>query len=366
MNHEVLYPSGKIKTLYGEKREVLVNEIIEIYTEYLYLLDKGQKHPKCTPIEDGNMNLVLKVFHHGKYYVVKHSPPWVYKYPGISAPQNRSFHEAQFYQRFVNQTELKDQMPEFIGYHSEHHVVILAYIENSYNGSVFYYHPSIVGIPSDLIRQIIKYFAELHQIKIDMSESWENKDLKLLNYQHIFVLPYQLDQIQTLEKFCLGLSDIGRRVSHNKDLIDVVSQLGAAYLKAPPEVLLHGDLYPGSLVISKNKVYVIDPEFSFYGQKEYDLSIFFAHHLILGGSLDDIYAFIDLYLNYSNENDKDLHASFKVELCLGFIGCEILRRLLGAARLPFNWKIEKYREMINQGIRLCFQYRGIHDEKNYI
>ena len=39
------------------------------------------------------------------------------------------------------------------------------------------------------------------------------------------------------------------------------------------DTLLHGDYYPGSWMRVRERLYIIDPEFSFAGPKEFDLGI---------------------------------------------------------------------------------------------
>ena len=53
-------------------------------------------------------------------------------------------------------------------------------------------------------------------------------------------------------------------------------QLGKRYLSEGTS-LLHGDYYPGSWLKTKTGLRIIDPEFCFFGPKEYDLGVLRAH-----------------------------------------------------------------------------------------
>ena len=73
-----------------------------------------------------------------------------------------------------------------------------------------------------------------------------------------------------------GLGELALPYKKNKELREIVAAVGRKYL-GKGITLLHGDYYPGSWMSSRNKVYVIDPEFSFIGFPEFDLGVMAAH-----------------------------------------------------------------------------------------
>jgi len=112
--------------------------------------------------------------------------------------------------------------------------------------------------------------------------------------------------------------------------------LGALYLKDGPS-LLHGDFSPGSWLKTDGSVWVIDPEFCFYGPPEFDLGVMIAH-LYLADQKTDLIA--RLFEGY-----KPL-AVFSRPLALQFAGVEIMRRLIGVAQLPLGYGLEKKIELL--------------------
>ena len=74
-------------------------------------------------------------------------------------------------------------------------------------------------------------------------------------------------------------------------------------------------------------MWIIDPEFCFFGPAEFDVGVLVAHLLLAGNSLE--YA-LGIFTRYDGPED------FSESLALGFAGVEIMRRLLGVAQLPLR------------------------------
>ena len=95
--------------------------------------------------------------------------------------------------------------------------------------------------------------------------------------------------------------------------------------------LLHGDYYPGSwLKNDKNEIFVIDPEFSYLGLREFDLGVMSAHLIIKTGDLNIINRIKNYYTS-----------KIQINLMRQFAGIEIIRRILGVAKLPINRTINE-------------------------
>ncbi len=112
--------------------------------------------------------------------------------------------------------------------------------------------------------------------------------------------------------------------------------LGEIYLGSGP-VLIHGDFYPGSWLRSADGLKVIDPEFSYFGQAEFDVGVMVAHLLMARISLETIRETMPAYLQ---------HGSIDEALVIESIGAEVLRRLLGLAQLPVDLNLEEKANLI--------------------
>ena len=323
--------------------------LTQIFVSYINKQEKLDDSYSCEPIEDSNMNVVVRIGIDDQFWLVKHAEPWVRKYPDIPAPITRTKQEANFYEFFGTNLKLKGLMPEFLGFNAKENLLALEFIDQASSGMRFYHDENAKGLPENLLDQAVSYLARLHSLDTCDSIDWTNRDLRKLNHLHMFEFPFDPVNGLNLEQFCPGLSKLGKLFCHDEKLKRACSVIGSAYLDAQGPVILHGDFYPGSWLIKNHKMYVIDPEFCFCGPAEFDLGILLAHNLIVGASPNELNHWINHYCKLTKSS-----IIFDKKLCLKFCGVEILRRLLGAAQLPIKWPLERYELMLNLGREYCF------------
>lgn len=319
-----------------------MNEIIRAYRVYK---DTKKENARCRAINDSNMNLVLQIEAGGRSWLLKHADPWIRKYPDIAAPACRTKHEAHFYQYLVCDTDIQEYMPHLLGYNSQENVLVLEFLESAHSGMGLY-KKDIAGISQNTSVQVLQYLGKLHTKKPIACIDWTNKALRALNHAHIFSIP--LEENHNLDKFCHGLQKASQAFRQDSNIKKRFEELGSLYLADSSYSLLHGDLYPGSLLLQGKKVFVIDPEFCFVGPAEFDVGVYLAHHLILGGPVKDLALLSNIYQEEANH-------SLDLNLLRGFCGSEIIRRLLGVARLPISWSLSRYQTMLDLGKQLCLQ-----------
>jgi 5-methylthioribose kinase len=126
--------------------------------------------------------------------------------------------------------------------------------------------------------------------------------------------------------------------------VDAVTALGRRYL-ADGDTLVHGDYFPGSWLRSADGVRIIDPEFCFLGDGEFDYGILVAH-LMLASCDAAAIAFVK-----SAIDARRLDA----ELVAGYAGVEIMRRLIGVAQLPIAFGIDRKRALLSLSRRLVVE-----------
>lgn len=159
------------------------------------------------------------------------------------------------------------------------------------------------------------------------------------------------------------------RIQRNPLLRAAVGELKYAFMTRA-ETLLHGDLHVGSVMVSADETYVIDPEFAFYGPMGFDVGILLANFflawygqaarasesrsrdwlLTTAAQCWDGFAqqFMQLWQQHEQAGlgftgrDLDGHSAqayreaFMRRLfqdSLGFAGCEMVRRVLGLAKV---------------------------------
>jgi 5-methylthioribose kinase len=117
--------------------------------------------------------------------------------------------------------------------------------------------------------------------------------------------------------------------------------LGEKYLKKGTK-LLHGDFYPGSWLKTASGLKVIDPEFSFLGDAEFDLGVMIAH---LKMAKFDSIQIDEIVKEYTNRSTLDLN------LLAQYTGVEILRRLIGLAQLPLKLELHEKLQLVEEAAK---------------
>jgi 5-methylthioribose kinase len=275
----------------------------------------------------GNMNCTLRVIHSDGSLIIKQSQPYCEKYPTIPAPIERTNTEATFY-KFVSETEsMSHFFPKIWANDISQNVLI---IEDLGNSSDYSYAYSNQLIPGDELKEITRTLLNLHSSITDDEKKLDNKNMKILNHEYIFIQPLaQLDN-PGLDDITAGLNEASQFLRSNDKYQNRVSELGEVYLSSGNR-LLHGDYYPGSWLKSDKGIFVIDPEFGFFGRVEFDFGVLLAHMVLSNQPKENIKILFDEYHPTFNFDEK---------LALSFAGVEIMRRLIGVAQLPLETTLE--------------------------
>jgi len=273
---------------------------------------------------EGNMNVVLRIKTNKRSFVLKQSRPYVQKYKDIKAPKDRIDVEYRFY-RSVKDPLALAHFPRILAYDPSHYLMQIEDLGECRDMTYWYEEQEI---QQELLSKLIDILSAIHsQEKLNGYPA--NRKLRELNHQHIFVLPFLDHNGFALDEVQKGLNALAAPYKRDKKLQEVVTRIGKRYL-SPGNVLLHGDYYPGSWMSKKNKVYVIDPEFSFMGFPEFDLGVMAAHTLLATGDR-----------KYMKTILQEYQGACVAELVSKVAGIEIIRRLIGLAQLPLTRSLEE-------------------------
>ncbi|MEO1514158.1 MAG: phosphotransferase [Bacteroidota bacterium] len=298
-----------------------------------HLLDEKPTDATTEKPGEGNMNLLLRFAWPSGSYILKQAKPYVNKYPDIPAPVERIATEATYYD-YANRSEaLQSRSPKIHLYDAGNHLIVMEDLGQSKDFLHLYQNDQKPS--EELIVQLLAYLNDLHHLPLDEETRKafpENRKLRELNHQHIFVLPFQADNGFPLNDFLPGLQHYAEAYMQDIALTQKIKALGDIYL-SPGQILLHGDFYPGSWMQTENGLRIIDPEFGFMGRAEFDIGIFLAHLVLCGQDLQEAFAIIDKHYKRP--------ANFHPALVRHFAGAEILRRLLGIAQLPLDSFIDQ-------------------------
>jgi len=318
-------------------------------------------HERITAISkagEGNMNLVLRVQLSGKSLVIKRSRPWVEKYPSIAAPVERIFAEMDFYDRVRMYPSIARRMPKVLATDRESHCLVMEDL-----GAAADYWSLYEGADSrrlsivqhsaepDVFDEAIRWSAALHQIAVAKADRQHVGcfALRQLNHSHIFDLPVRSTPVIDLDAVCPGLADGSHFIRDEDGIRDAMRQLGQRYLDGGG-YLLHGDFYPGSWLRTSQGFAVIDPEFCFAGDIEFELGVLVAHRIFSGAPYD-----ISMIKESCQRYRRHHSAQLNEPLVARFVAAELIRRLLGVAQLPINADLSKRIEWLSfaKSVLIC-------------
>jgi len=309
-----------------------INTDYQVIEELLYkinFLEEGEKILNVTTPGEGNMNVVLRVRTDKRTFIAKQSRPFVQKYKDIPAPAARIAVEYHFYKAVASEA-VKGHIPKVLGYHQEEYLLLLEDLGDCQDLSVLYKDGQV---DASLVKTLVRVLSSIH--KSAVAEDYpENRELRELNHQHIFVLPFSADNGFSLDSVQEGLEALATPYKSDAGLKKAIAAVGDRYL-AKGTVVLHGDYYLGSWMTREEEVFVIDPEFSFKGFAEFDLGVMTAHLMIATGNKLII---SQVKKAYQNSIDEKLYHQVT--------GIEIMRRLLGLAQLPLVRTLEEKDEML--------------------
>jgi len=293
----------------------------------------------------GNMNFTLRVKTLERSFIVKQSRDYVEKYPQVAAPADRALREAEFYQLVATKKSLSKLMPTLNGVDLVNHVLNLEDLGDSTDFS-FLYQKGETLKEQQLIK-IVEFVANLHTSlnKGTTQKTLPNREMRKLNHEHIFIYPYLQENGLNLNDILPGLQEIANPYKTNNSLKNNIEKLGERYLM-DGNSLLHGDYFPGSWLRSKNGIKIIDPEFCFFGEPEFEIGVTIAH-LKMGDQPENI---ISNALKYYKDR-----APLNEELCKQFTSAEIFRRILGLAQLPLTIDLQQRKKLLAESFEVLLK-----------
>jgi len=201
----------------------------------------------------GNMNCVLRATTNYRTFILKQSRPWVEKYPQIDAPIGRINVESEYMRLIDSELILKQMSPRIKFRDKENYLIIMEDLGDAADYTSIYNSGERIELMD--LKSLADYLHILHGSKAPNFP--DNMDMRKLNHEHIFTLPFRKDKGLDLNSIQNGLSILAQTVISNSDLVKKVNSLGDEYLKQG-NTLLHGDYYPGSWLKTQTGLKVID------------------------------------------------------------------------------------------------------------
>jgi 5-methylthioribose kinase len=187
-----------------------------------------------------------------------------------------------------------------------------------------------------------------------------NPELCKLTEDVIFSEPYQADAPNNRHNPLLDAGQIAA-LRANRAVLREVGWMKWAFMTRT-EALIHGDLHTGSIMVTDDRIWMIDPEFAYYGPMGFDigavlgnLALSYASHLAhspdpqrradyqgyLLQTIGEVWEgfstrFEALWREHDPAAPDEFRSSFLLTLLrdsIGFAACKMIRRILGVAHV---------------------------------
>lgn len=291
----------------------------------------GEKLTKVEIAGESNMNLVLRIATNHRNVILKQSKPYVRKFPQIPAPINRIMVEKEFYTLMESDPILASFSPKVYHFDPENYILLTEDLGKAIDFMEIY--SKGFSLSDSIIAQLAAYLNALHSLQV--SSFPENLEMKQLNHIHIFNFPFEEENGFDLDTVQPGLQTLSLKYKRDNELKKVIQNLGEQYL-ATGKTLVHGDFYPTSWLQIGEEIRIIDPEFGFMGDPEFDLGVLFAHFKLSKQAHSLKLDFLKKYTNSYSEAKINQYESI-----------EIMRRLIGIAQLPVKLSLSEKAELLS-------------------
>ena len=285
---------------------------------------------------EGNMNKVLRVqIDDGDTFIIKQSRPWVEKFPDIPAPSERANIEGIYFEYTGQNKTIASFAPDLM--HADPDASILVIEDLGRGSDLSYLYKKEQVMDEETIVSLMNYISALHQnfAQEECNFYIENRGMRKLNAEHIFRFPFVEDNGLDLDEITPGLAKLAAKYRNDEELMEQIEFLSYRYLQNG-DTLVQGDFYPGSFLDTKDGIKVIDPEFCFFGDAEFDLGVFYAHMLMAEQPEKITKGIMEYYKR---------PAHFSEMLYEQYAGIEIMRRIFGLAQLPLELNLDEKKEL---------------------
>lgn len=342
-----------------------IQSVKDYAKEILDIFDNDEEL-ESSEIGDGNINYVFKVVGKvSKKSVVIKQADKLLRSSGRPLDMNRNKIEVEMLKL---QGKLSPKyLPEIYHYHENMYAVSMEDISDYKNlrkemisGKIFeHFSDNISSFLADTLLPTTDLVMD-RAVKKEMVKTFTNIELCDISEDLVFTEPYYnyKNRNVIIEQ---NLSYVEENIYGDMDLHSEVGKL-RDYFMNHAQALIHGDLHSGSIFANSEGIKIIDPEFAFYGPMGYDIgnvigNLFFAwiNRYFLEPN-DERFLFwientikdvIDKFLEkfekkyneivefplYKTENFKKDYISSVLAYSLGYAGTEIIRRVVGDAKV---------------------------------
>lgn len=300
------------------------------YLATLGLLTPGEP-VSVEPAGDGNINWVRRVrsLARERSYVVKQARPALERFPEYRVSTQRIEFEARWYESAAR-FDSEGVCPRIYHFDAQRKALVL---EDLAGAELLTDLLARGGDATAVAAGLGRFLGEMHAGTRDpaLAGRFANAEMRALHGEHIFALPFRAND------FPLSTA-VARRGRELAAEVDLLRRIGAAYdrYRGLALALIHGDVQPSNVLVAAGAPKLLDAEIAHMGDPAFDVGQLAGHlwlrALARGDARAAAPAVRALWSSYSAASGGALGFDFSDALV--HAGIEMLRRTLGAARVP--------------------------------
>ena len=183
-----------------------------------------------------------------------------------------------------------------------------------------------------------------------LAERFANEEMRRLHGDHIFHLPYRSNDFPLSP----ALRERALAIQRDEALLRTIDTAYARYLESAC-ALVHGDVQPTNVLLTESGPRLLDAEIAHVGDPAFDVGQLVGHLWLPAVARADTGAACTAiraaWSAYTDAFGSDGLASFGD--VARYAGIELLRRTIGAARVPAVERDEAALAVLSEGIRIA-------------
>lgn len=272
---------------------------------------------------DGNINWVRRVVAGNQAWIVKQARPALEAFPEYAVSTERIVFEARYFE-VARPFDRDGILPRIEHFDPEARVLVLEDLTQATRLDA----AIVAGRDfSAALSRLTAFLGRVHAGtgRPELASRFENSEMRRLHGDHIFSLPFRENDFPLTP----AVAERGLQVRADATLVATIDAAFVRYLESNA-CLVHADVQPTNVLLTPNAAKLLDAEIAHLGDPAFDIGVLLAHlriaeiaHPTSASTLAAVWS------SYASQFDE---ASFAA--AARYAGIEMLRRTLGAARVP--------------------------------
>jgi 5-methylthioribose kinase len=298
------------------------------------------------PVGDGNINWVRRVRAGADSWVVKQARPALERFPEYCVSSERIVFEARFYETAAPLDRM-GVCPRVLHFDPRERVLVLEDLGDAERLDAALERAADV---TPVARTLAAFLADLHRATTaaGLAARFANHEMRGLHGDHIFVLPFRENDFPLSP----ALRERASELRGDAALLASIDAAHARYLE-PVGALVHGDVQPANVLLPASGPRLIDAEIAHVGDPAFDLGQLVGHLLLpaaargrAAAARPAVDAAWSVWAQATGQGPAARRAVAR------YAGIELLRRTLGAARVPAVASDAASLRVVDAGLRL--------------